>query len=988
MKIPAILMAACIGISMQITCVSGANDSPVIFWAHYMPMVPHGHMHAHPHAAGNHDAWPFDSQHSASKDDYKEDMLQALESGINGFQMLGSVNPAMFDAAREIHAATGRLFYIAPQWLYPRDFDKNIAAIEIFARTYAGNPHVYTLGGRQVHFFWESVNDDLLAKIRDAFLARGIDIALVPTLRGLTPSSLSDTTLPAIEWTAAQGWSHGALDPAQAAALVARLRQHAPKNFLYIPAIAAGYDSSNRTGQAIHVPFHGIATLRDNLKTWVGLGIRQTMLVTWNDPQESLEIPSSRNIWGHNTLLRYYHEIAATGRSPFATPQPIVSYPVECIQGDDLFFQIVGIPSTDTDIVWRARIALHPILPTTTPLPPPPFILTADLPAPGKNKDAFLNLAWNTRPALDLAASALQPRITIECRPADAAPHAPWQTLHRDLTLPPVTLRYNLVQYPVPYAIQLSRIAPNDTLTLDIRPAAGIPGNALSTATVTAATPAPMRRLILNDGTRSLGTFRDAEPAAPDQLRNLYVRIEASDPLPLSLRINKGALHDLYSPYGKLDQAVQPLNAAMATFPARPAGGEYRMRVVRLTATPDATLTLNYAQHPDTTALTATLDQLARGTLTRAATLDGRELTLGMTLTTDATDPNIDYPLPPRSTAIRTLPLHPSREGERVLHAMALLADDTVAISPAIIIGDPAPEAIQHVTTQWIQTSGTFSDFVLGTSESSLNPFTSDQVRTTPLRRRAIPYFNLNFSETAGLRLNDTGASQQAGRGWIEIGKAKRDDAISGPRPTDPASRYRWLPASEGRIGSALQLGPDTGIRFRSKSSPVGPQTLALWVDLAFPSPPPPADTAAPNPAATLHAGPFQLEFLPPKASTPDAPNTAHLRFNRSGQHYEHPFPLPPLSPGWHHLAFVYDLAAVRLYIDGRAAAEIDGVRPLYQRTHQSPLVRFQPAPSGTSAPAIGFTGKLDELQVIGTGLPSVDIAPLAAGHPWRQLTD
>ena len=66
----------------------GHEDLPVIFWAHYMPMVSSGNIHCGGHVGGNYDAFPFQPQRPDRTQEMVEEMKIALASGINGLQFL------------------------------------------------------------------------------------------------------------------------------------------------------------------------------------------------------------------------------------------------------------------------------------------------------------------------------------------------------------------------------------------------------------------------------------------------------------------------------------------------------------------------------------------------------------------------------------------------------------------------------------------------------------------------------------------------------------------------------------------------------------------------------------------------------------------------------------------------------------------------------------------------------------------------------------
>lgn len=137
------------------TPMPGHEKLPVIFWAHYMPMVPRGHLHGNHHIGGNADVFPFLSQDGNSIKTLKEDMREALAGGINGFQFLTWVPDAAFQAAAEVKRETGEHFYIAPEWCtLPVEMEASARRIADFVKKYKDNPFLAWINGRQVHFLY------------------------------------------------------------------------------------------------------------------------------------------------------------------------------------------------------------------------------------------------------------------------------------------------------------------------------------------------------------------------------------------------------------------------------------------------------------------------------------------------------------------------------------------------------------------------------------------------------------------------------------------------------------------------------------------------------------------------------------------------------------------------------------------------------------------------------------------------------------------
>jgi hypothetical protein len=105
-----------------------------------------------------------------------------------------------------------------------------------------------------------------------------------------------------------------------------------------------------------------------------------------------------------------------------------------------------------------------------------------------------------------------------------------------------------------------------------------------------------------------------------------------------------------------------------------------------------------------------------------------------------------------------------------------------------------------------------------------------------------------------------------------------------------------------------------------------------------------------------------------------------HLAFELAGTKAEL-LGKAPLHEGWNHLVFVYDLAAISLWHDGKLISTRPDVPPAYQRTHVANDIAFR-QPDGQG---LRFTGEIDEVEIIGTALGQDDITQLFQGIPWIE---
>jgi len=119
-----------------------------------------------------------------------------------------------------------------------------------------------------------------------------------------------------------------------------------------------------------------------------------------------------------------------------------------------------------------------------------------------------------------------------------------------------------------------------------------------------------------------------------------------------------------------------------------------------------------------------------------------------------------------------------------------------------------------------------------------------------------------------------------------------------------------------------------------------------------------------------LRADPFDLEILPQ--------SQVRLRFELASTKAES-LGKAPLHEGWNHLVFCYDLNSISMWHDGNLITSQPGLLPSYQRTHVTNDIAFRtPQRAG-----LGFTGEIDEVEVIGTALDPGQIEKLFEGVPW-----
>ncbi|MDR3711092.1 MAG: hypothetical protein P4L33_22545 [Capsulimonadaceae bacterium] len=929
----------------------GQNNVPVIFWAHYMPQAPLSVMHVET------DVVPLVTQDGNAEKQAQRTMEAALDSGINGFQMLGCAPDEYFEAAKQIKAQSGRVFYIAPEWC-DQDADpvKNANLIADFAVKHADDPCIARVNGAQVHFFYGGVKwaaGDGLAKARQVFKDRGVKVLLNPTISCFDRLALERNDLaqhkpwPALEaphvgngdWLKSLGWD-GATDfgvnlrTDVALALNERLKERAD-SFTFYPDIWPGYDCSNREFYAIHCRIQGLTSLRDGLRLWTGLGYKQMSFITWNDMNETMLMPSSRNVYGYAEMIRYCHQLAENGQSPFDAPKFVVAYQPEALLGDQAFFQCDILPEHNTvssDYVVSFRLDDQNGRTVTT--------LSSRATTGSENDDPFLELRMDTTP-LAGKTEVLVPYVTVRQFGHESGE---MRTLYSNLRLAPIRLRYNNVRFLRPMVIALDRVAPDETVALSVKPAAG------RTASVSASAngPEPLKRLILAESQLSAGSFRadDTLAGVPAGQIRQFVRIDIGAKTRCRLAVDGGVIDERYTPYWTMDACRTVGPAASMDYDSQQNWGA-SWNVFRITGCPNTkiVLTLDVKGTPQTIA-TSLADVLA-GNVRRTIQVGGKPVEVSLIATTGTNEANIDYPLPASGAYQRTVPLSPYAEQVRVYHAYALTASGKVAYSLPVVLDSaskaPAKNGVvapgERIPAPVVETQGAFDDFVDDSAEESRNPYGTSDLRSVDLPVGDIPYYRLALDEGEGVAINDAAVGHQYGYGRIE-----------GP--------FEWLPS--GWRGGCVKLSPPALIRIRSTSWPYGAVTVSARVRT-------PGGTSGGG-ASILSIGPFKATFEAGKV-------TVAQRFtmlSASGA--------VALSPGWNHVAFVYDLSRLRVYVNGKLAASSETGTPVLQRTHWGPEIRIAQVAGQRAL----LDGGIDQIEVIGCALDGASVSALYAKGQWK----
>jgi hypothetical protein len=964
----------------------GHAGLPVVFWSHYMPQVGTAQLDANGHAHGGTDCHPFVAQGSGLAQSVAH-IRYALDAGINGFQMLGWPDPAMYEAARTVQAAGGGMFYVNPQWCDQKDYDKAVAQMGDFALAHKDDPHVFRIGGKQVHFFYSvnwarSDDDERIEQARAAIRARGVEVLLMPGdgSRSVRPADmlLLDRTdldhrpwpafarpepgplsyLASTRWDGCDAWGPRDMPDHLMGMLVERLRPHAGR-YLFIPAVAPGYDSSNRARQAIHCPHRGVGILRDGLRQAVRNGFRQVDCVTWNDVNETMLLPSTRSPFGMSEVIRFWRGLAEDGRSPFDTARVVVAYDPEVLYGDELPFQAVVMPergALSADYQVRVRFEdEHGVEVAASSL---------RLAVPDERTDAVGEARLDTT-AFAGWVEVLSPVVEVLRYDLGTSKR---QVLHQRLRLPPITLRANKVQFFTSYVVALSRVAPDLAVELT---AAGsrtlaAPAGAVLPLRIAHRGSEPLRRLTLAESRLSRGAVRadDTAEGLAGRQRG-FLRLRSERALPVTVRIADGVLHERTAHHWDLKRMVVPVGAAEWTglsLPlAKPGEGPWHgmqnaIGALVLRASWGAAGRLAVLVGSDKTPLfDLPIAELAAGPVTRVAQIDGAPAALRLEWVLDAVEANLDYPLPATGDGLRLLPVSRYEDETRYLHAWALTTGDRVAYSRPLVVRRAAPgQADATVALPLIRTGGTFEDPVSSSSSAARNPYAAADVVVATVPARLIPYIRIDADEAGGAALNDGGTAHQVGRAWLNGAVERIADGWRGG-----ALRFR---------GGEVQL--------RAKSMPHGAYTFSARLRAPRPA----------APAVIARDGDFWQGVGTDALRVTLQPDGRIAATRKVGESAGAAVADAAIHEGWNHVAVTYDLAAVRVWLDGRLAGEGRMSAPGYQRTHSCPTIGFLPAaatPAGATAPELG--GDLDQIEIIGTALDAASIAELARRGHWRE---
>jgi len=204
-----------------------------------------------------------------------------------------------------------------------------------------------------------------------------------------------------------------------------------------------------------------------------------------------------------------------------------------------------------------------------------------------------------------------------------------------------------------------------------------------------------------------------------------------------------------------------------------------------------------------------------------------------------------------------------------------------------------------------------------------------------------------------GNHLNHQGIGHQLGRAWLK-------------------GDYAWT--EDGWDGSAIRLKEGGQIHCRSKTMPHGSLTISMRMKI---------DKSG-EMQSLLEDGDYYMDKLSGPIDLRLLKNGTLKVFRRVPGGEAEITSAHSISEGWNHVVVTYDLRAMKLFLNGKLEGQTKVAVPTYKRTHSAPVVGFSNIIKRKDARRVGFSGVIDQIEIIGTGLTDEEVEALHSnGYPF-----
>jgi len=289
---------------------------------------------------------------------------------------------------------------------------------------------------------------------------------------------------------------------------------------------------------------------------------------------ETMLLPSTRNVFGFSKILRYYRQLAEDGTSPFQTPQIVVSYHPEVLYRDELLFQFLAIPEKDSGTIdYLCHVRFEDISGQGV------FSSSTRNTVLDQQHDALCEVRFDTTDLFNMKGDKfipeiLSPVVSVEC--VDRVTNKR-KAVYQNLRLAPIILRYNKLRHLSANAIDLAHVAADTELGLKFSQQPSSVLNAsvgeLAQVEATASGKEQLRRITLSESRMASGAFRldDAKGNRSDGKICVFLRIRCEDEFNYTLNVDGDIIERYCSNYKSKENTVT-INASSFTTKSFPNG--------------------------------------------------------------------------------------------------------------------------------------------------------------------------------------------------------------------------------------------------------------------------------------------------------------------------------------------------------------------------------------------------------------------------------